>query len=72
MSLKFKALAQTIGLVGLAVLVSFVIQYINTYVSKETLTSVFEYGLIGLLLYGCYSLNLTRLEMNQKYKELDK
>jgi hypothetical protein len=72
MSLKLKALIQLAGLVAVSVLISVAIQYINTYVSKETLTAVFEYSLIGGLLYGCYNLILTRLEFNEKYKELDK
>ena len=72
MTLKQKAFLQTAGIVGLALLVSTVIQYINTYVSKETLVTVFEFSLIGMLLYGCYSLLLTRLELDEKYKKLDK
>jgi hypothetical protein len=72
MSLKLKALLQLVGLVALAVGIERAIHYINTYVSTETLVAVFQYGLIGVLLYSCWNLLLTRLEMNQKYKELDK
>ena len=72
MSLKLKAFLQTAGIVGLALLINGAIQYINTNVSAETLTTVFEFSLIGLLLYSCYSVVLTRLEINEKYKELDK
>ena len=72
MSIKLKAFLQTTGLVGLALLINALIQYINTYVSTETLTTVFEFSLIGMVLYACYNLLLTRLEMDEKYKELDK
>jgi len=72
MSIKLKAFLQTAGIVGLALLVNALIHYINTYVSTETLVTIFEFSLIGLVLYSCYSLVLTRLELNEKYKELDK
>ena len=72
MSLKLKALLQVVGLVALAVAIERALYYISTYVSGETLTTIFEFSLIGLLMYGCYSLCLTRLEINEKYKELDK
>jgi hypothetical protein len=72
MSIKLKAFLQTAGIVGLALLVNALIQFINTYVSTETLVTAFEFSLIGLVLYSCYSLVLTRLEINEKYKELDK
>lgn len=72
MTHKLKAFLQTAGIVGLALLVSTAMQYINTYVSRETIALAFELGLIGLMLYVCYSLLLTRLEMDEKYKKLDK
>jgi hypothetical protein len=72
MSLKLKALLQLIGFVGVALLINFVIHCINIYVSTETLTTVCEYSLIGLLLYCSYSLLLTRLNFKEKHKELDK
>ena len=72
MSLKLKALLQTVGLVGLSLLLATIVHYINTYVSKETLVTAFELSLIGMLLYSCYRLLLIRLEMDEKYKKLDK
>ena len=72
MSLKLKALLQLVGLFALAVGIERAIHYINTYVSTETLVAVFQFGLIGLLLYACWNVLLTRLEINEKYKELDK
>lgn len=72
MSLKLKALLQLVGLIALAVGIERAIHYINTYVSTETLYLCLQGGLIGLILYSCYSLILSRLEINEKYKELDK
>ena len=61
-----------IGLVALTVGVAQIAHYVGTNVSGETLFTIFQGSLIGLVLYACYSLLLTRLEMNEKYKELDK
>ena len=71
MSIKLKALLQLIGLTGLAVLVTGVIHYINANVSKETLTTLLEYGLIGLGLYTGYILLVIRLEMAETFKKID-
>lgn len=72
MSIKLKALLQLIGLTGLAVLVTGVIHYINANVSRETLTTVLEYGLIGLGLYTGYILLVIRLEIAKTFKKVDK
>ena len=72
MSNKLKALLQLIGLTGLAVLVSVVIQYINANVSTETLTTLLEFGLFGALFYTGYKLLVIRLEIAETFKKVDK
>lgn len=72
MSIKLKALLQLVGLTGLAVLVTGVIHYINANVSKETLTTVLEYGLIGLGFYTGYKLLVIRLEIAETFNKVDK
>lgn len=72
MSIKLKALLQLIGLMGLAVLVTGVIHYINDNVSKETLTTLLEFGLMGLGLYTGYILLVIRLEIAETFKKVDK
>jgi TRAP-type C4-dicarboxylate transport system permease small subunit len=72
MSIKLKALLQLVGLTGLAVLVSVVIQYINANVSTETLTTALEFGLIGAVLYTGYKLLVIRLEIAETFNKVDK
>ena len=39
--------------------------------SPETILATFEYGLIGGLLYMAYSFLVSRLEYNEKMKEIN-
>ena len=71
MSLKLKALLQLVGLVAASIAGAEFVYFITTYVPKETLMNVLQGGLIGGLLYLCYGLILSRLEYQEKIKEIE-
>ena len=72
MSLKIKALLQLVGLILAGIVGSELINFITTYVPKETIWTGIQFGLLGGLLYMCYGLILSRLEYNEKLKDLNK
>jgi hypothetical protein len=72
MSLKLKALLQLVGLVLAGIAGSELINFITTYVPKETIWTGIQCGIIGALLYLCYGLILSRLEYNETLKNLNK
>jgi hypothetical protein len=67
MSNKLKALLQLIGLIGVAVATTVVLQYVGKTFSTETLVNIFDFALIGGMLYMCYTLILARLDYQEKY-----
>lgn len=70
MSLKLKAFLQLVGIVAAGIAGAELVNFITTYVPKETIWTGIQFGLIGGLLYLCYSVILARLEYNEKLKEL--
>jgi len=43
---------------------------VTTYISKETVITLIEFGLIGGLLYMVYTIILSRLEYEERIKSL--
>lgn len=72
MSLKLKAFLQLVGIVAAGIAGAELVNFITQYVDKETIFTAIQFGLIGGLLYLCYSIILARLEYNEKLKELSK
>ena len=72
MSLKLKAFLQLVCLVAAGVAGAELLNFIATYVPKETIWTAIQVGLIGGLLYLCYTVILARLEYNEKLKDLSK
>jgi FtsH-binding integral membrane protein len=70
MSLKQKALLQTIGMFALVIVVSYVVTFILANVSAATIANAFGVGSIAFLAYMFYSVTLSRLEYNAKLKEM--
>ena len=69
MSLKVKALVQTLGLIALAIFVASTISFILANVSTETIMQALSIGLVSWLVYMFYSIRLLSLEYEQKLKE---
>jgi hypothetical protein len=72
MSLKQKALLQTLGMFALVIVVSVVTTFILANVSAATIANVFGAGSIAFLAYIFYNITLSRLEYNEKLKDLNK
>ena len=70
MSLKIKALLHTIALMSVAVLAASGVSFILNHVSTETLLNAFGFGFVGAFVYLFYSITLSRLEYNEKLKEM--
>ena len=70
MSIKLKALLQLFALIAAGIAGAEFVNFIVTYISRETIMTTIQYGILGGLLYLCYSLILTRLEYNEKLKEM--
>ena len=70
MSLKFKALTQTVGMLALAVFVAGVINFILDNVSIKTVLQALGLGFMCWFVYLFYSLRLSALEYNEKLKEI--
>ncbi len=71
MSIKLKALLQLSGLVIASIVLAYVMEMIRQNFSPDTILAAFEYGLIGGLLYMAYSFLVSRLEYNEKMKEIN-
>jgi hypothetical protein len=76
LSLKQKALAQTIGMFALAGVAAVVITFIIANVSTAVLVNAIGVGSVvgsfAWLAYIFYSITLSRLEFNEKLKDLNK
>jgi zinc transporter ZupT len=72
MSLKQKALLQLVALIAAGIVGAEIVYFITQYVSKETILDAIQYGCIGVMLYACYSLILSRLEYQETLKNLNK
>ena len=70
LSLKQKALVQTSGMFALAILVAIVGTFIVANVSTQLLINVLGIGFFGYLAYLFYSITLSRLEYQEKLKEM--
>jgi len=70
MSLKLKAFLQLVGILATSVTVALLLTLITTYVPKETVITLIEFGLIGGLLYMMYTLILSRLESEERIKDM--
>jgi hypothetical protein len=72
LSLKQKALVQTIGMFALAIASAVVITFIMANVSTQILINAIGVGFFTWLAYLFYSITLSRLEYNESLKELEK
>jgi len=70
MSLKLKAFLQLVGILATSVTVALLLTLITTYVPKETVITLVEFGFIGGLLYMMYTLILSRLESEERIKSM--
>ena len=70
MSLKLKAFIQLVALTAAGVAGAELINLVLTHVSKETLVTAFQLGLIGGMFYLGYALILARLEYYESVKNL--
>jgi len=70
MSLKLKAFFQLVGILATSVTVAVLLTLITTYVPKETIITLVEFGLIGGLLYMIYTVILSRLEYEERIKSI--
>lgn len=70
MSLKLKAFLQLVGILATSVTVALLLTLITTYVPKETIITLVEFGLIGVLLYMIYTVILSRLEYEERIKSI--
>ena len=67
MTIKQRAIYQTIGIVGGSLLVNLLLFYTPLIVVQYALSAT----LIGFMVYGVYGVVLARLEYNEKLKEIN-
>jgi len=72
LSLKQKALLQTTGMFAGAIIIAQTLAYIVYNVSTEVLANVAGAGAFIFFLYMFYQVTLSRLEYNEKLKEITK
>jgi len=70
MSLKLKAFLQLVGILATSVTVALLLTLITTYVPKETVITLIEFGFIGGLLYMIYTVILSHLEYEERIKSI--
>jgi len=70
MTLKQKALLQTVGIITTTTAGSFLLTYLVSVISKDMLVYIVSFGLFGLLFYAIYGLILSRLESNETLDKL--
>jgi FtsH-binding integral membrane protein len=70
MSLKQKALLQTLGMFAFVIVVSYAVAFILANVSAATIANAFGVGAIVFLAYMFYNLTLSRLEYNETLKQM--
>jgi hypothetical protein len=70
MSLKQKALLQTLGMFAFVIAVSAAVAFILANVSAATIANAFGAGAIVFLAYMFYNVTLSRLEYNETLKKM--
>lgn len=70
LSIKQKALLQTIGLFAIAIITGSVVAFILANVSTQVVLNALGVGFIAWFGYLFYSLTLSRLEHQEKLKEM--
>ena len=70
MTLKQKALLQTVGIITSITVGSVMLTYLVSVISRETLVYIAGFGLAGFLFYAIYGLVLSRLESNETLDKL--
>lgn len=70
MSLKQKALLNTVTLMGSALLGSLVVSLIFTYFSVQTIFAIIGIAGFSYMCYIVYSINLIQLESRERFKEM--
>jgi hypothetical protein len=58
------------GILATSLTVAVLLNLVTTYVPKETVITLIEFGLIGGLLYMVYTIILSRLEYEERIKSL--
>ena len=71
MSIKLKAFLQLVCLIAAGIAGAEIVNFVTTYVPKETMLTAIQFGCIGALLYMCYSLLVSRLEYQETLKKLN-
>ena len=71
LSIKQKALLQTLGLFALAIVVTSIVSFILMYVSTKVLLNAIGIGIFVWLAYMFYSITLSRLEHQETLKKLN-
>jgi hypothetical protein len=71
LSLKQKALAHTLGMFALAIVASVAVTFILANVSTTVLVNALGIGLFAFFAYMFYGITLSRLEYNEKLKEMN-
>ena len=72
LTLKQKALAQTVAMIGGAILIASAISFILNNVNTQTILDAVAYAGLAWVVYIFYSITLARLEYNESLKELKK
>ena len=72
LSLKQKALLQTIGLFSLAIVVGSIVSFILMHVSTQIVLNIIGGSCLIWIAYIFYSITLSRLEHQEALKELNK
>ena len=72
LSLKQKALLETLFMASTALMGSVAVMFIVTYISVQALTNILGVALFVYLGYLFYSITLSRLEYDEKLKEMTK
>ena len=70
MTLKQKALLQTVGIITSITVGSVMLTYLISVISKDVLVYIAGFGLAGFLFYAIYGLVLSRLESNETLDKL--
>jgi len=66
-NLKLKAFRQTVGFCAIAAILSTVLVYLISFIGAEAAAWIFILGLFSIGFYVMYSVNLSRLEYEEKF-----
>ena len=72
LTLKQKALAQTVAMIGGAILIASALSFILNNVDTQTILNAVAYAGLAWVVYIFYSITLARLEYKESLKELKK